>query len=178
MIKAIETRFAGCRFRSRLEARWAVFFDHCDIPWQYEVEGWRLDTLLGRIQYLPDFRLFNGQIAEVKGQLDMAGCNRLCTIAVAACQCSGGTDMVVLGDVPRPGSARWPIQLHAHDDRLFLVPWALEHGCPLGRPHMRVHSDRLLAGALTEGILAGHPEWARNGLQAARAARFEFGESG
>lgn len=27
-IRAIETRYAGCRFRSRLEARWAVFFDH------------------------------------------------------------------------------------------------------------------------------------------------------
>lgn len=26
-IKAIETSYAGCRFRSRLEARWAVFFD-------------------------------------------------------------------------------------------------------------------------------------------------------
>ena len=25
--KAIETRYAGHRFRSRLEARWAVFFD-------------------------------------------------------------------------------------------------------------------------------------------------------
>jgi len=27
-IKAIETRYAGCFFRSRLEARWAVAFDH------------------------------------------------------------------------------------------------------------------------------------------------------
>lgn len=26
-ITAIETRYAGCHFRSRLEARWAVFFD-------------------------------------------------------------------------------------------------------------------------------------------------------
>jgi len=27
MIKAIETQYRGYRFRSRLEARWAVFFD-------------------------------------------------------------------------------------------------------------------------------------------------------
>lgn len=30
-IKAIETRYAGCLFRSRLEARWAVFFRHVGI---------------------------------------------------------------------------------------------------------------------------------------------------
>jgi hypothetical protein len=52
-IQAIETRYAGCRFRSRLEARWAVFFDHLDIRWEYEAEGF--DTSAGK--YLPDFRI-------------------------------------------------------------------------------------------------------------------------
>jgi hypothetical protein len=52
-IAAIETRYAGCRFRSRLEARWAVFFDAMKIPWQYEEQGYLLD---GK-PYLPDFRL-------------------------------------------------------------------------------------------------------------------------
>lgn len=52
-IKAIETSYAGCRFRSRLEARWAVFFDHMQIPWEHEPEGF--ETPDGR--YLPDFRL-------------------------------------------------------------------------------------------------------------------------
>jgi hypothetical protein len=52
-IKAIETRYAGCHFRSRLEARWAVFFDHLDIPWEYEPEGF--ETSAGN--YLPDFRI-------------------------------------------------------------------------------------------------------------------------
>lgn len=52
-IKPIETRYAGCRFRSRLEARWAVFFDHAQIPWEYEPEGFDLDSGY----YLPDFRL-------------------------------------------------------------------------------------------------------------------------
>ncbi len=31
-IKAIETRYKGYRFRSRLEARWAVFFDALSVP--------------------------------------------------------------------------------------------------------------------------------------------------
>jgi hypothetical protein len=50
----IQTRYAGCHFRSRLEARWAVFFDRLDIEWQYEPEGFDL----GRAGwYLPDFRI-------------------------------------------------------------------------------------------------------------------------
>lgn len=53
-MKAIETHYAGCRFRSRLEARWAVFFDHLGIPWEYEPEGFELS--IGR--YLPDFRIW------------------------------------------------------------------------------------------------------------------------
>lgn len=52
-IKAIETRYAGCRFRSRLEARWAVFFDQLGIEWEHEPEGF--ETSAGR--YLPDFRI-------------------------------------------------------------------------------------------------------------------------
>ncbi len=53
MQRAIETAYAGCRFRSRLEARWAVFFDGIGAKWDYEPEGYELPS--GR--YLPDFRL-------------------------------------------------------------------------------------------------------------------------
>jgi hypothetical protein len=51
VIKAIETRYKGYRFRSRLEARWAVFFDALGLTWRYEPEGFDLDGLY----YLPDF---------------------------------------------------------------------------------------------------------------------------
>lgn len=53
-IKAIETRYRGYRFRSRLEARWAVFFDALGIRWEYEPEGFDLG---GWGWYLPDFYL-------------------------------------------------------------------------------------------------------------------------
>ncbi len=53
MIKAIETVYNGYKFRSRLEARWAVFFDALGIEYQYEVEGFDLDGTW----YLPDFWL-------------------------------------------------------------------------------------------------------------------------
>lgn len=53
-IKAIETSYRGYRFRSRLEARWAVFFDALGIKWEYEAEGFDLGEAGW---YLPDFRL-------------------------------------------------------------------------------------------------------------------------
>jgi hypothetical protein len=52
-MQAIETDYNGYRFRSRLEARWAVFFDALRIRYQYEKEGFNLDGLW----YLPDFYL-------------------------------------------------------------------------------------------------------------------------
>ena len=51
-IKPIETRYKGHRFRSRLEARWAVFFDSIGIEWEYEPEGFSMPD--GEY-YLPDF---------------------------------------------------------------------------------------------------------------------------
>lgn len=63
-IAAIETTYAGHRFRSRLEARWAVFFDHMRVPWLYEPEGFAFDDY----RYLPDFYLPEcGTWIEVKG---------------------------------------------------------------------------------------------------------------
>ena len=53
-IKPIETCYNGYRFRSRLEARWAVFFDCLGIKYEYEPEGIKLSN--GEY-YLPDFFL-------------------------------------------------------------------------------------------------------------------------
>lgn len=63
-IKPIETRAYGHRFRSRLEARWAVAFTEAGIAWQYEPEGFDL----GKAGfYLPDFWLPQVSMwAEVK----------------------------------------------------------------------------------------------------------------
>lgn len=47
----IRTKYKGYSMRSRLESRWAVYFDLLGIPWQYEPEGFRM----GSVCYLPDF---------------------------------------------------------------------------------------------------------------------------
>ena len=64
--KAIQTQYKGYRFRSRTEARWAVFFDALGVKWEYENEGYDLGEAGW---YLPDFWLPDmGIWAEVKGQ--------------------------------------------------------------------------------------------------------------
>jgi hypothetical protein len=64
MIKPIPTMYNGYRFRSRLEARWAVFFDAEGWAYSYESQGYDL----GGVRYLPDFHLTErDQWVEVKG---------------------------------------------------------------------------------------------------------------
>lgn len=64
-IKALDTELWGYKFRSRLEARWAVFFDRMGIEWQYELQGFMLPSG----PYLPDFFLPQwGLWFEVKGK--------------------------------------------------------------------------------------------------------------
>lgn len=53
-LKPIETKYKGYRFRSRLEARYAVLFEAMGFKWEYEKEGYQLPKLGG---YLPDFYL-------------------------------------------------------------------------------------------------------------------------
>lgn len=61
----IETEYKGYRFRSRLEARWAVFLDSLGATWTYEPQGFQFEN--GE-RYLPDFQVdsFDCWI-EVKG---------------------------------------------------------------------------------------------------------------
>lgn len=68
-IAPIPTIYNGVTFRSRTEARWAVFFDALGLPWTYEPEGFSLPSG----SYLPDFllHLAHGKRSvwfEVKGQ--------------------------------------------------------------------------------------------------------------
>lgn len=67
-IKPIETYYNGYRFRSRLEARWAVFFDALGVKYEYEPEGYCMSD--GSC-YLPDFFLPGlNYYVEVKGMGD------------------------------------------------------------------------------------------------------------
>lgn len=115
-IRAIETRYAGHKFRSRLEARWAVFFDALKLPWQYEPQGYAVTDPWDAESraYLPDFYLPTLDVwVEVKG--DPAGVDwPLWGTAVDAMAASGlpdsrhaysglerpGSALIVLGNIP------------------------------------------------------------------------------
>lgn len=68
MITAIQTTYRGYKFRSRTEARWAVFFEALGYCWEYEAEGYVLED---GTHYLPDFFIQTPQgedfYIEVKG---------------------------------------------------------------------------------------------------------------
>jgi hypothetical protein len=104
MIQPIETKYQGYRFRSRLEARWAVFFDHLKLHWEYEKEGF----YIGKVMYLPDFYVIgesgDGWFVEVKGNLldtesvDKAeALHREPPPYAKGCLLVGGVDMPELG---------------------------------------------------------------------------------
>ena len=100
--KPLETEYKGYRFRSRLEARWAVFFDECGFKWEYEPEGYDIDG----VHYLPDFRLYDVQrrlwgederekpfFVEVKGEMDEASRDKIWSL-------SRYCPVYVVGNVP------------------------------------------------------------------------------
>lgn len=120
-IKAIETSYKGYRFRSRLEARWAVFFDAAGIAFKYEPEGfeksWTHTDTEGNdtvtlTQYLPDFYLPGSNTwVEVKGSSEMLqrDCGKLSEILDWNSPLPGVQDsattltshgLLILGDIP------------------------------------------------------------------------------
>ncbi len=104
--KAIETYYNGYRFRSRLEARWAVFFDALGIKYEYEPEGY---IGLNDIYYLPDFYLPEENVyVEVKGSDDALHQDqeKICAaIDFSATPCSEG--LIILGNIPDPSQIGW-----------------------------------------------------------------------
>ena len=58
-IKPIETLYRGHYFRSKAEARFAVFLDCLGVKWEYEPQGFDLGNGL---KYLPDFKIYNVEI--------------------------------------------------------------------------------------------------------------------
>lgn len=104
-LRAIPTRYGGCEFRSRLEARWAVFFGALAIEWRYEAEGFVLAPF-GE-WYLPDFYLPDlGYWIEVKpGLPDEAALRKAYLFNYGLARDSATSQQrafVLYGDIPWP----------------------------------------------------------------------------
>ena len=130
-MKAIQTRYAGCHFRSRLEARWAVFFDTVGIRWEYEHQGYMCPYELtpereGEFPYLPDFWLPElGMFAEVKGSTESGDLWKV--MHSAAHFSRNGKSTLFLGHIPQPGRFRVPYRLWSGSPKnLFGSPWVMD----------------------------------------------------
>lgn len=191
MHKAIETTYKGYKMRSRLEARWAVFFDALGIKWEYEVEGFELPA--GR--YLPDFWLPQVSMwAEIKPIVLSRGefikCEQLARI----------TGHSVLMFVGVPASVAYPAitgaefehggwqaaltyydlsdgnQYHLNESRFYYTDSdSIDFGCDFYSPAPAATDD------IWQGLVFNYKRSKASdnqyAINAAKGARFEFGET-
>lgn len=174
-IKPIETVYKGYRFRSRLEARWAVAFDAMGIKYEYEPEGFDLGD---GYYYLPDFYLPDDDVwVEVKGkQLSDDEREKLERFCSAKCDIAkGGSRFRLLeGEIPNEliildgRTPAIPCFIYVTRDKL----WELNQVFDLGL------NDRPKTGILnlTGWIPACNEQTMLDALSKARKARFEHGE--
>lgn len=197
-IKAIETEYKGYRFRSRLEARWAVFFDALEIEYEYEPEGYVLPS--GK-RYLPDFRIkcygtrgdcdldcpFDLYI-EVKGSMTQDDADRIMEFAI------GGkthveqeciqimNPVLIVGDIPNPEAYVAVSDNTESYDRMNgvdIYPWnyyLIDGDYFAAYPavdengHFYLDGDDCSYQTMDDDII-------RKAFKKARQARFEHGES-
>ena len=85
-IKPVETDYNGIRYRSRTEARWALFLDVLGLPHHYEVETFDLKVDNQQVLYSPDFWLPKQDCwLEIKGEEpDELACEKASLLAMAS----------------------------------------------------------------------------------------------
>lgn len=190
----LETRYGGCRFRSRLEARWAVFFTRLGLEWEYEPQGFVVGREFGRPRnYLPDFYLPTlGLYLEVKpaaaDQVDPDGVGRFEDFAgEVATQWDHDRAAMLCGPIPDPDTvdrdgppraSRW-YEAGAYITGDWHYAWC---ACPSGEHfdiQFEARGGRILCGCpriADDRYRTGNNSRILNAYAAARSARFEHGE--
>ena len=175
-MKAIETKYKGYRFRSRLEARWAVFFDALGIDWEYEPEGFDLGDAGW---YLPDFWIpipnhqhqNAGYWVEIKAKGMLNQNEKQKAISLGA----GKDHVLILEGSPWPGkcrlhrTGRWEGLKESSaflDDEKDVDFLRFYNPYPCGSALIRYKKSELYI----------HADWVGAAIKA-RSARFEHGET-
>lgn len=116
----LEASYSSVLFRSRTEARWALFFDLMGWSWDYEPCHYRVGE---HLSYLPDFYLPDADVwVEVKGPsfLDAASMGKVASAAAGPHPIQSrrppygpARAVVLVGLMPEPGPGRPVHQLVA-----------------------------------------------------------------
>lgn len=188
-IKPIETVYGGYRFRSRLEARWAVFLEHLGLKFDYEPEGFELP---GGVRYLPDFwvhpqvdannprlPLIPGFWLEVKGEGEGSpSWPDTFSKASALAECSRSPVALFAGQI-EVGQRGYLFDhrqdRHSWSGKLLAIPayWTWCPWCQCVQPVTRLTDMECMCWRIRQ--FSGRPESA---ALAAIQARFEHGERG
>lgn len=179
-IKALETHYNGFRFRSRIEARWAVFFDSLGYEYEYEPEGFNLGD---GYCYLPDFYLpENNAWIEIKGvgnaitdteiEKIIRFCNAKCDVL------NGGSKFrLLVGGIPFSVSNNYDIGREG----ILCYDYVSALECKY-RPYNQLidEGEDTSRGLLLPSVWCPKRSRAEiiKGLRKARQARFEYGERG
>lgn len=154
-VQAIETRYKGYRFRSRTEARWAVFFDAVGYDWTYEDQGY---AFADGTSYLPDFRVQTEAgtfFAEVKG--DMLGLSLLETKKILLLAAATEQRVLLLDGPP-------DTRMYADANTLLQVlegefDWAWHVANSWADPEVVYHPNVERVRRGKERLRAGHADW-------------------
>lgn len=177
--RAITTRYCGYAFRSRLEARWAVFFDHLGIKWEYEPEGYELGNGL---RYLPDFWLPEWKMwVEIRPDApdfpSIEKASRLAELSHYPVFISNGLPIhggalfaTPVGDAALNGPCE--VDWGAKDGNFI---WLFTDELPANTSRYCAGAEVFITPAAKQGTLTPN---ASEALAAARSARFEFGQQG
>lgn len=188
--KPIPTRYAGYDFRSRAEARWAVFMSTLEVEWDYEQQGYSA----GNRGYLPDFYLPHHDLyLEVKptdaDMVDPEGVERWGLFAGdLVTNAAHGRTAMLIGPIPDPATvdeAGPPRAERWYDPGIVITgdwhyAWC---ACPTGR-HFDIQYEarggRIFCGCprqIHDRYQTGNHYRVLEAYGLARAARFEHGDT-
>ena len=195
-IKPIETYYNGYKFRSRLEARVAVFFDALGVEYEYEPEGFLLES--GK-RYLPDFRVkchgMRGCVSpksfdlwiEVKGRMTQEDADKIREFSGISIGPNGVTDngigpVLIINKIPGENESSDSYGLHAYEpmDGIEIYPFNYEtiDGDNFGAyPAADSYGCFYLWGDDSNYINHEDVDRVEKAWTKARQARFEYGET-
>lgn len=143
-LRPIDTEYKGYLFRSRLEARWAIFFDLLGIEWTYELQGFKVRENDG--YYLPDFYLktFNCYFEVKRDSIEGKQWDDALRRCKAMVTTVGHAIIIVRGD---------PVNYEA---KLFAYPAAAEHFSQI-RGEYHIRSEK--SGQCVDCLIALDPSY-------------------